>query len=61
MCATTMTTIPPLELKVHAQRDRIPVMYGQVDFSLVPERFTQDPADASSLIARLASRRPALL
>ena len=50
-----------LELKVHAQRERIPVMYGQVDFSLVPERFTQDPADASSLPARLAKRRPELL
>jgi hypothetical protein len=56
-----MTMIPSLELKVHAQRERIPVMYGQVDFSLLPERFTSDPADASSLPARLAKRRPALL
>ena len=56
-----MTTIPSLELKVHAQREHIPVMYGQVDFSLVPERFTEDPLDASSLPARLAKRRPALL
>jgi len=59
--ATTMTTIESLELKVHAQRERIPVMYGQIDFSLVPERFTQAPADASSMPARLAKRRPALL
>jgi hypothetical protein len=56
-----MTSIAALELKAHAQRERIPTLYGQIDFSLVPERFTQDPADASSLPARLAKRRPALL
>jgi len=56
-----MTKIHSLELRAHAQREHIPVMYGQVDFSLVPERFTQDPADASSMPARLAKRRPALL
>jgi hypothetical protein len=56
-----MTTIQSLELNVHAQRERIPVMYGQVDFSLVPERFSEDLADASSLPARLAKRRPTLL
>ncbi len=56
-----MTTIPSLELKVHAQRDRIPVMYGQIDFSRVPERFTEALADPSTLPARLAKRRPALL
>lgn len=56
-----MTNTQSLELKVHAQRERIPVMYGQVDFSLVPERFTDDPADPSSLPARLARKRPALL
>jgi len=56
-----MTTIQSLELKTHAQRERIPAMYGQIDFSLVPERFTQEPADASSLPVRLARRRPGLL
>jgi hypothetical protein len=56
-----MPTIQSLELKVHAQRDHIPVMYGQVDFSHVPERFTEDVADTSSLPARLAPRRAALL
>ena len=57
----TMTNIQSLELKVHAQRERIPVMYGQIDFSLVPERFAQDAGDTSSLPARFAKRRPALL
>jgi hypothetical protein len=56
-----MTTILSLELNAHAQRERIPVMYGQIDFSLVPERFTEDPAAASSLPARFAARRRALL
>jgi hypothetical protein len=56
-----MTTIPSLELKAHAQRERIPAMYGHIDFSLVPERFTATPADASSLPARFAKRRLSLL
>ncbi|HTL32229.1 MAG TPA: oxygenase MpaB family protein [Kofleriaceae bacterium] len=56
-----MTTNHALELKVHAQRERIPAMYGQIDFSRVPERFTDDPADASSLPARLRRRRARLL
>ena len=61
MTSMTSTSTPRLELKAHAQRDLIPAMYGQIDFSLVPERFTDDPTVASSLPARLAKRRPALL
>ena len=57
----TMSTIRSLELSAHAQRERIPVMYGQVDFSRVPERFTEAPGDPSTLPARLAARRTALL
>ncbi|HEX6243415.1 MAG TPA: oxygenase MpaB family protein [Polyangiales bacterium] len=53
--------IESVELKVHAQRVRNPVMYGDVDFSLLPERFTQQLADASTLPARLASKRARLL
>ena len=48
-------------LRVRAQRTRNPVMYGKVDFSLVPERFTQQPGEASSLPAGLAEQRPKLL
>lgn len=46
---------------MHAQRVRNPVMYGKVDFSRLPERFTQQPGDASSLPARLADKRAQLL
>lgn len=53
-------TTTELVLKVHAQRDRIPAMYGQIDFSVVPERFTDNLAVASSLPARLAKRRATL-
>ena len=56
-----MTTTQGLELQAHAQRARIPVMYGQADFSLVPERFTQEPSDQSSLPGRFAKRRARLL
>jgi hypothetical protein len=56
-----MTTLDALELQAHAQRDRIPVMYGQIDFSIVPERFTDERSEASSLPARLVKKRAALL
>ncbi len=54
-------TTTQLELEMHAQRERIPTMYGQVDFSVVPERFTQVLADASTLPPRLTKLRPTLL
>jgi hypothetical protein len=57
----TMTQSNLLELRVHAQRDQNPVMYGQVDFSRVPERFTESVKDPSSLPARFDKKRPALL
>jgi hypothetical protein len=56
-----MTAIEILQQKAHAQREHIPVMYGQIDFSRVPERFTAEPGVASSLPARLARKREALL
>src|SRR5690242_5896645 len=55
------TPIEQLEQRVHAQRERNPVMYGAIDFSIVPERFTDALADASSLPARLRNKRAALL
>lgn len=57
----TIPSITALQLKAHAQRDRIPVMYGAIDFAQVPERFTDQPGVPSSLPARLEKRRPALL
>lgn len=53
--------IESVQLKVHGQRAHNPVMYGNVDFSVLPERFTQQPGDASSLPARLAEKRSQLL
>jgi hypothetical protein len=55
------TAVQQLEQKVRVQRERIPVMYGQIDFSVVPERFTQELADRSSLPVRLGGKRAALL
>jgi hypothetical protein len=56
-----MNKIEALELKVRAQREHNPVMYGRVDFSHVPERFADQLSDASTLPARYASERPRLL
>ena len=50
-----------LPQKIAAQRALVPSMYGGVDFDALPERFTQDRADASSLPRELAARRAALL
>jgi len=55
------TTTMALEPKAHAQREAVPAMYGNIDFSLVPERFTDDLAVPSSLPAKQAKRRAALL
>jgi hypothetical protein len=54
-------TTTELDLKMHAQREQIPVMYGNIDFSLVPERFTKELAEPCSLPARFTKRRAALL
>jgi hypothetical protein len=54
-------TTDGLEPKILEQRLRIPAMYGQVDFSVVPERFTQELTAVSTLPARLAAERPRLL
>lgn len=47
--------------KVLSQRERIPSLYGDVDFSIRPERFTDDLADESMLGGEFRSRRPQLL
>lgn len=53
--------VEALERKARAQREQNPVMYGRVDFSIVPERFADGPSDRSSLPARLERRRRRLL
>ena len=56
-------TTPKFELtdKIAAQAASIPVMYGHVDFSIVPERFAAAPDDETVLDPKFASRRPELL
>ena len=50
--------IPP---EVAAQREAIPAIYGDVDFSRLPERFSTDLADQVELPARFVGRRAELL
>ena len=47
--------------RVKAQRTRVPALYGQVDFSTVPERFTATPGDPTSLSGKYTADREALL
>ena len=47
--------------RVESQKERIPDMYGRIDFSVVPERFATGPDDHTQLAARHADRRPAVL
>jgi len=42
-------SLAQLNAKVASQRTLIPSLYGNVDFSVTPERFTDDPAIDSSL------------
>jgi hypothetical protein len=50
-----------LQRKADVQRERVPALYGQIDFTCMPERFTDALADQSSLPARFSCKRPALL
>jgi len=50
--------------RVAAQRERLPEMYGQIDFTALPERYTEDPKHDSALgvlAGRRAGRRAQLL
>ncbi|MED5206807.1 MAG: hypothetical protein VX465_09270, partial [Pseudomonadota bacterium] len=47
--------------KVIAQKGAIPEIYGAVEFTRLPERYSVDPADAVELPARMAGRRAELL
>jgi hypothetical protein len=50
-----------LTQKVAAQATEIPAMYGRVDFSITPERFTVTPGDRTHLAPAYLPRRPELL
>ena len=47
--------------QVSAQAEQIPSMYGRVDFSIMPERFTVEPGAPTDLEPEFAERRPELL
>ncbi|MGB7435363.1 MAG: hypothetical protein WBW49_08070, partial [Candidatus Acidiferrum sp.] len=55
------TPIAELSGTVSAQAEQIPSIYGQVDFSFTPERFTAEPGDENYLEPEFAERRPELL
>src|SRR6202050_3108439 len=55
------TSIAALNKQVSAQAEQIPSMYGRVDFSITPERFTVEPGDQTDLEPEFAKRRPELL
>lgn len=50
-----------LEGKIAAQAAQIPAMYGGIDFSVTPERFTVEPDARTDLAPEYADRRAALL
>jgi hypothetical protein len=54
-------SITELTKKITAQAAEIPPMYGRVDFSITPERFTVQPGDQSELAPEFSQRRPELL
>jgi hypothetical protein len=55
------TPITELKAAVASQAAQIPSMYGSVDFSTTPERFTVALGDESELAPEYAERRPELL
>lgn len=50
------TPLHELKAQVRAQKTNNPAMYGKVDFELVPERFTSDPAVKSLLAEPFAKK-----
>jgi hypothetical protein len=55
------TSIAELTAMVASQATQIPAIYGRVDFSITPERFTVAPGDETELAPDYAQRRPELL
>jgi hypothetical protein len=54
-------TLATLQDRVRLQRDELPVLYGDVDFDLVPERLALDPDDESDLPGHVKVSRDELL
>jgi hypothetical protein len=55
------TSIATLPAVLTTKAAEIPLMYGGVDFSITPERFTVEPGDVSELGSEFLHRRPELL
>jgi hypothetical protein len=55
------TSITELTAADANQAAQIPSMYGRVDFSITPERFTVAPGDETEIAPEYAQRRPELL
>jgi hypothetical protein len=55
------TSITELTATDANQAVQIPSMYGRVDFSITPERFTVAPGDETEIAPEYAQRRPELL
>ena len=55
------TSVAGLNDEVASQTTRIPSMYGRVDFSITPERFTVEPDAQTELTPEYSQRRPELL
>lgn len=49
-------SLESLRAQVAAQKEKIPSLYGDVDFEITPERFTNDPAIESTLPTKLARK-----
>src|ERR1700733_10085686 len=56
---TNMNTA--LTEKIATQITEIPAVYGRVNFSITPERFTAEPGGQTELGPEFSERRPALL
>jgi hypothetical protein len=55
------TSITKLNEMVAAQAAQIPSIYGRVDFSITPERYTVEPGDQTELAPEFLERRAKLL
>lgn len=54
-------TLEALRERVESQKERVPALYGNVDFSMIPERFAAGAEDQSTLSGRYVADRAGLL
>src|SRR3984885_1295339 len=61
MTTSNNTSITEQTATDASQAAQLPSMYGRVDFSITPERFTVAPGDETEIAPEYAERRPELL